>query len=52
MWQGQPVGLQLDVAQQQQVQVDWPRRVSGAREVAPQLGLDVLADVQQLGGLR
>lgn len=51
MWQGEPLGLQLEVAEQEQVEVDRPRAVPGPGEGAAVLDLDPLADVQQRLGL-
>jgi hypothetical protein len=49
--QGQALGLELDVAEQQQVEVDRARAVPRRLEVPPQLALDLLADVEQRLGL-
>ena len=46
--QREPLGAQLEVAEQEQVDVDRPRPVAGAAEDASVLGLDRLADVEQL----
>ena len=51
MRQREPLGAQLDVAEEEQVEVDRPRAVARAAEVPAVLGLDRLADVQQLLGL-
>jgi hypothetical protein len=52
MRQCQPLGLQLDVAEQEQVDVDRPGTVPGAAEGPPVLGLDRLRQVEQLLGLQ
>ena len=46
--QGQALGLELEVAEQQQVDVERPRAVAGGVEGAPPLDLDPLAEVEQL----
>src|SRR5215210_4812352 len=47
----QPVGLELQVSEQQQVDVEGARAVSRAGQHAPPLHLDRLAEVEQLLGL-
>ena len=49
--QRQPLGLELDVAEQQQVDVERPRAVARPAEHPPLLDLDRLADVEQRLGL-
>ena len=51
MRQGQPLGLELEVAEQQQVDVERPRAVARPAEHAPPLDLDRLAEVEQRLGL-
>ena len=46
--QAQPLVLELDLAQQQQVDVDRPGPMAQGAEVAPHLGLDRLAGIEQL----
>ena len=48
--QGEAIGLQLEFAQQQQVDVEWAGAVAGQVELAAALGLDRLAGVEQLLG--
>jgi hypothetical protein len=45
---GEAVGIQLDLAEKQQVDVDRTGSVAGAAEGAPVLRLDGLADIEQL----
>jgi hypothetical protein len=52
MGKRQAVGAQLDLAEQQQVDVDRPGTVAWAAEGAPALSLDRLADVEQLLGIQ
>ena len=49
--QGEALGLELEVAEQQQVDVERARAVAGGVEGAAALGLDPLAEVEQLLGL-
>ena len=49
--QGQPIGGQLDFAEQQQVDVDRTRAMTWPAEVTPGLGLDLLAEIEELLGL-
>jgi hypothetical protein len=49
--QGEAVGLELEVAEQQQVDVERARGVAGAVEDPAALDLYSLADVEQLLGL-
>jgi hypothetical protein len=51
VWKGQPLGLDLEVAEQQQVEVDGARTVAGPGEGATVLDLDRLAEVEQLPGI-
>ncbi len=46
--QAQSLVLQLEVAEQQQVDVERARPVAGAAGGAPALGLDLLAEIEQL----
>lgn len=48
MGKRQPIGLELDVAKQQQVQVERPWAVPRPGEHAPLLGLDRLAGVEEI----
>ena len=43
----EPIGDELDVAEQEQVHVDRPRPVARAAEVTTGLRLDLLAEVEQ-----
>src|SRR5215216_4042885 len=45
---GEPLALQLEVAEQQDVEVDRPRSVTRAGESPALLDLDCLADAEQL----
>jgi hypothetical protein len=47
MRERQPFAAQLDLAEQEQVEVDRPRAVAGTGEGAPVFDLDRLADVEQ-----
>ena len=49
--QGETVGRELEVAEQQQVDVERPRAVPGSVELAATSGLDLLAEVEQGLGL-
>src|SRR5215216_4036584 len=51
MRQREPLCADLELAEQQQVDVDRPRAVSRAAESPPMLGLDRLAEVEQLVGV-
>lgn len=51
MREREPIGGELEVAQQQQVEVDRAGAVAGGVEVAAALRFDRLADVQQPLGL-
>lgn len=51
MRQGEAIALELDVAQDEQVEVERARTVAGSGEDPAVLGFDRLADVEQLIGL-
>ena len=51
MGKPEPLGLELDLAEQEQVDVERARPVAGAAEEPALLDLDRLADVEQLLGL-
>jgi hypothetical protein len=50
MGEREPVGAQLEIAEEEQVEIDRPRPVARAAECPPMLGLDGLAEVEQLLG--
>ena len=52
MGQREPLGPQLEIAEQEQVDVEWARTVAGGVEGTAALGLDLLAEVEQRFGLQ